>query len=371
MRKRQETPRPKLLPPAGDVHDPDSLYHHMLRYLAHLTERNYSLRTVEIRNEQLRYLIMWCDERGLTRPQQLDRPILEAYQRYLFYYRKKNGEPLSSTNHNQRISAVRQWLHWLVRQGHLLYNPAADLDMPRIEKRLPKAVLSAKEAETVLALPDVKTPLGIRDRAILETLYSTGMRRKELADLQVYNVDQERGTVMIRQGKGKKDRMVPIGERALAWIAKYRDTTRPGFVVGRDEGVLFLTVMGDPLGLIHLSEMIREYVERADIGKQGSCHLFRHTMATLMLENGADTRAIQAMLGHASLESTQIYTHVSILHLKTVHTATHPGKLAQAGQHSLTSDPGSRMRGPGEAGEEPEPTEDDLMTQLDLEAEDE
>jgi len=354
MRKRQESPRVRRFSPAGDVDDPDGLYQHMLRYLAHLTERNYSQCTVEIRNEQLRYLIRWCDERGLKRPQQLDRPILEAYQKHLFYYRKKNGEPLSSTNHHQRICAVRQWLHWLVRQGHLLYNPAADLDMPRVEKRLPKAVLTANEAETILAVPDVRTSLGLRDRAILETFYSTGMRRKELSDLNVQSIDAERGTVMIRQGKGKKDRLIPIGARALAWIAKYRDTARPEWVVGRDGGGLFLNSMGDPMDLAHLSNLVREYVDKAGIGKQGSCHLFRHTMATLMLENGADTRVIQAILGHVSLDSTQIYTHVSIRHLKTIHTATHPGKLAQAGQHALD--------------EGLEPIGDDLLALLDLEA---
>jgi integrase/recombinase XerD len=354
MRKRQESPRVRHFSPAGDLHDPDSLYHHMLRYLAHLTERNYSQCTVDIRNEQLRYLIRWCDERGLTKPQQLDRPILEAYQRHLFYYRKKNGEPLASTNQHQRLNAVHHWLRWLVRQGHLLYNPAADLDMPRVEKRLPKAVLTAIEAEAVLAVPDVRTSLGLRDRAILETFYSTGMRRKELSDLNVQSIDQERGTVMIRQGKGKKDRLIPIGERALAWIATYRDTARPELVVGRDEGALFLTVMGEPMDLAHLSRMVMECVDKAAIGKKGSCHLLRHTMATLMLENGADTRVIQEILGHASLESTQIYTHVSIRHLKVVHTATHPGKLPQAGQHALK--------------EALEPTAEDVLSQLDLEA---
>jgi integrase/recombinase XerD len=359
MRARPD-PSPKLLPPAGDVRDPDSMYHHMLRYLAHLTERNYSLRTVEIRNEQLRYFILWCDERGLTRPQQVDRPILEAYQRHVFYYRKKNGDPIAASNQHQRVNALHQWLRWLVKQGCLLYNPAADLDMPRVEKRLPKAGLSAKEAETVLAVPDVRTALGLRDRAILETFYSTGMRRKELADLTVYNLDTERETVMIRQGKGNKDRVVPIGERALAWIANYRDNARPGFVVGKDEGTLFLNIMGEPLDLQYLTQLIAEYVDRAEIGKQGSCHMFRHTMATLMLENGADIRVIQAILGHSNLETTQIYTHVSIRHLKAVHTATHPGKFAKVGQHAL------------EAGEEPgEPTAEDVLSRLDLEAEEE
>jgi integrase/recombinase XerD len=343
-----------LLPPVGDVRDPGSLYHHMLRYLEHLAERNFSVRTVEIRNEQLRYFIRWCDERGLTRPQQVDRPILEAYQRHLFHYRKKNGEPLAATNQHQRLNAIDHWLHWLTRQGHLLYNPAADLELPKVEKRLPKAFLSAQEAETVLAVPDAGSVLGLRDRAIMEVLYSTGMRRKEVAALTVQSIDPDRGTVMIRQGKGKKDRMVPIGERALAWVAKYQETARPELVMGGDEGILFLNSMGGRLGLGYLTMMIREYVDKAGIGKEGSCHMWRHTMATLMLENGADTRVIQAILGHASLESTQIYTQVSIRHLREVHAATHPGRLAREGEHLAE-------------GSEPP----DLITALGLEGEDE
>jgi len=350
MRKRKDLVRVRRFPPAGDVNDPDSLYHHMLRYMAYLTERNYSQSTVETTNELLRYFILWCDERGVTKTRQLDRPILESYQRYLFYYRKKNGEPLASTNQLARASFVRQWLHWLVKQGHLPFNPAADLDMPRTEKRLPKDVLSAEETEILLALPDVRMPLGLRDRAILETFYSTGMRRKELADLTLRSIDTELGTVMIRQGKGKKDRLIPIGERALAWIASYLELARPALVVGPDEEALFINTMGFPMDLIHLSQIVKEYVDRADLGKRGSCHLLRHTMATLMLENGADTRLIQAILGHERLESTQIYTHVSIRHLKAVHTATHPGRLTKDG---LDAD------------------EEDALFQLDLEAEEE
>jgi integrase/recombinase XerD len=176
-------------------------------------------------------------------------------------------------------------------------------------------------------------PMGVRDRAILETLYSTGMRRRELIGLQLFDLDRERGTVMIRQGKGKKDRMIPIGERALTWIDRYQHEVRPGLVVGRDPAVLstlFLTHLGEPFTPNRLTQLVRGYIQAADLGKSGSCHLFRHTMATLMLENGADIRYIQAMLGHAELSTTQIYTQVSIRKLKEIHTATHPGKLRKA-----------------------------------------
>jgi len=139
--------------------------------------------------------------------------------------------------------------------------------------------------------------------------------------------------VLIRQGKGKKDRMIPIGERALAWVEKYRDEVRPDLTLGDDDGALFLTAQGVAFTPNRLTQLVRWQIDAADIGKRGSCHLFRHTMATLMLENGADVRYIQAMLGHAELSTTQIYTQVSIKMLKQIHSQTHPARLVrQAGQ---------------------------------------
>lgn len=342
-------------PPVGDVRDPDSLYHHMKRYLAHLAEKNYSPRTIETREAYLRYLIAWCDDRSITKPQQIDRPILERYQRHLFYYRKRDGEPLTTRSQHQRIIPLRHWFRWLVRQGHLLYSPAADLELPRMEKRLPKAILSAREAETVIAVPNVGNSAGLRDRAILETFYSTGMRRLELINLTVHNIDAERGTVMIRQGKGKKDRLIPIGERALAWIERYRDSARSELVTGKDDGTLFLSQWGEPFQPNAMTSLVRHYVEKSGVGKKGACHLFRHTMATLMLEGGADIRFIQAMLGHAELSTTEIYTQVSIRLLQSVHAATHPGRMPEAGRHAL----------------ELEPTAEALLEALEREAEEE
>lgn len=159
----------------------------------------------------------------------------------------------------------------------------------------------------------------------------SGIRRLELIHLKLYDIDTERGTIMIRQGKGKKDRMLPIGVRALAWIVKYRDDVRPELACGADDATLFLTTLGEAFAPNRMTQMVREYIDAADTGKRGSCHLFRHTMATLMLENGADIRFIQAMLGHAELSTTQIYTQVSVRKLKAIHTATHPGKPIATG----------------------------------------
>lgn len=355
MLRRRKNQRPK--PPVGDVRDPDSLFHHLQRYLTYLTEKNYSMHTVRTRDNYLRYFIVWCDERGLTRPRQLDKPILERYQRHLFYHRKADGDPLSTSTQHARIIPIRHWLQWLVKEGHLLYSPAMNLELPRMEHRLPKAVLTQKEAEAVLAIPDVGSTVGLRDRAILEILYSTGMRRLELIGLKIHDVDFDRGTVMIRQGKGKKDRLIPVGDRALAWLAAYRDRGRPDLVTGRDQGELFLTELGEEIRPHHLTRLTQIYVDKANLGKRGSCHLWRHTMATLMLEGGADIRFIQAMLGHACLTTTQIYTQVSIRQLKAIHAATHPGKLPDAVRKKLEADP--------------EPTAEDLLAQLDLEAEEE
>lgn len=318
-------------PPVGDTRDPDSLYHHMLRFSAWQREKNYSERTVENREDGLRAFIAWAYERGLTRPQEITRPILERYQRHLFLYRKANGEPLSVRSQHVRTTPIRALFKWLARGNHVLYNPASDLELPRMERRLPRHVLNVREVECVLAQPDLATPIGVRDRAILETFYSTGIRRMELINLGLTDIDAERGTLMVRQGKGKKDRMIPIGSRALAWIGKYTDDVRPELACGLDEGTLFLTTLGEPFVPNRMTQLVRNYVEAADLGKRGSCHLLRHTMATLMLEGGADIRFIQAMLGHAELSTTQIYTQVSIRMLKQIHTATHPGKPIAAG----------------------------------------
>lgn len=196
--------------------------------------------------------------------------------------------------------------------------------MPKLHRRLPRHILSVDEVERLLAQTALHGEIGVRDRAIIETLYSTGMRRMELANLSIYDVDLANGTVLIREGKGKKDRLIPIGERACTWIEKYREDVRPQYVTEPDDGTLFLTEYGEPLHNNRLSDLVRKYLDAAGVTKAGSCHLFRHTMATLMLENGADIRFIQSMLGHAQLSTTEIYTHVSIRKLKEIHTATHP-----------------------------------------------
>jgi integrase/recombinase XerD len=336
MARRGE--RAKRRAPVGDPSDAHGLAAWRARYLEWLRSHNYSEATVVGRDAYLGLFLAWCEDRGLTRPNEITKPILERYQRHLYHHRKPNGQPLSFRSQYSRLIPVRALFKWLTRQNVLLYNPASELELPRLEHRLPKHVLTASEAEAVLAQPDVDDPLGVRDRAILETLYSTGMRRMEVVQLGLFDLDLERGTLMVRQGKGKKDRMVPIGERAAAWIEKYRADVRHQLVMEPDEGVLFLTADGERFSPNGMTALVRGYVVAADLGKRGACHLFRHTMATLMLEGGADIRFIQQMLGHVKLETTQIYTQVSIRQLKQIHTATHPSAKLEGRRSRATAE---------------------------------
>ncbi len=313
--------------PLGDANDPHGWHVLTEAFFEWMVVTNYSPRTIHNRRNYLTYFIRWAMERGLTQPCEVTRATLERYQRYLLHYRKRDGDPLSTRGQHSRLTPLRAFFKWTTRQNHTLYNPASELDLPRLEMRLPKHILTEPEAEKVMGQPDLKDPLGVRDRAMLEVLYSTGMRRMELMNLGLHDIDEERGTVMIRQGKGAKDRMTALGDRAIKWVRRYRDDVRPSLVREPDPGTLFLTNLFEPFTPNRLTQMVRDYIKAADIAKTGSCHLLRHTCATLMLENGADTRFIQQQLGHARLDTTQIYTQVSIRKLKEIHTATHPAKL--------------------------------------------
>jgi len=303
----------------------DPLQAAVARYLEWIAAHGFSEDTVNTRRAYLGYFHEWCRERGLEAPIEITRPILERYQRWLYHYRKTNGQPLGFRTQHTRLQAIKSFFQWMARQNYLLHNPASEIVLPRMEHRLPKYVLTAEEAEQIIQQPDVTDPEGLRDRAILETFYSTGMRRMELANLKVYDVDTDRTTLTIRQGKGRKDRVIPIGERALAWIDKYLQESRPQLLTtGGDDGTVFLTHLGEPFDRRQLTALVRGYLIESKVGKMGGCHLFRHTVATLMLENGADIRVIQEMLGHVKLTTTELYTRVSINLLRQVYSATHP-----------------------------------------------
>ena len=313
---------------------PDALAHNALtRYQSAFHEWEavvaYSPRTVAAQKHAIGRFIAWCDERGLNRPQDITRPILERYQRHVYHHRKANGQPLSVAAQLGLILPLQAWFKWLTKQNHILYNPAADLDLPTRPKALPKGLLSVAQVEEILNGCDITRPEGIRMRAMLEVLYSTGVRRFELAGLKLCDVDTERGAVMVRQGKGAKDRLVPLGDRACAWVDKYLREVRPELATGADDYRLFLDDDARGFTPERIGDLVRRQLTAAGIEHPGSCHLFRVACATHMLENGADIRFIQSLLGHAKLDTTQIYTLVSLAKLKEVHKATHPARLTR------------------------------------------
>ena len=280
--------------------------------------------TISVRRRYLNYFFNWADERGLDRVDDFERPIIESYQRYMYHYRKTNGQPLGLSSQINRLSVVRSFFKWMAQRRFIMHNPAADIEMPKKGIQLPQSVFTLKEVESIMIQPDIKTLDGIKNRAILEIFYSTGIRRSELAGLKLYDYDPERGVLMIRQGKGRKDRVVPIGQRAELWLQKYLDDCRDALLVEPSEQTIFLSTKGTSIPLDCITENMRKYIRMAGIDKKGACHIFRHTAATLMLENGADIRYIQQMLGHSDISTTEIYTRVSIKQLKNVHNLTHP-----------------------------------------------
>ena len=295
------------------------------RYLAWMKATNYSPRTVEGRKTYLEAFAAWCEERGIEDPREVTESHLESYRRHVGRLCRKDGKPLSFRSQRNRLVCVKSFYRWLRKVKAVAFNPMAEFEMPRQEKRLPKAILSEAETLAVLETPDVSTIQGLRDKAILETLYSTGLRRSEVAALAIRDIDSARGLVAVRQGKGRKDRMVAISENAAQWVAKYLEDSRPHLATPESPAtLLFLDDKGRPWRLEYLSALVKRMALKAGLEKTGGCHLFRHACATHMLENGADIRYVQEQLGHSSLQTTQVYAQVSLAKLKEAHAKTHP-----------------------------------------------
>ncbi len=324
--------------PVGPASHAKSLYALLLRFVKWRRERNGSETTLKVQTHHSYRFICWAAERGLYLAGDITRPVLESWQRYLYDYRKRNGEPLSSRTQRTALQPLQVWFSWMAKQGLILANPAADLELPRLEKRLPRTILSVEQVEEIVNLCDLSTLQGIRDRALLELLWSTGIRRGEVANLEIYSADFSRKILTIVQGKGKQDRVIPVGERALWWLERYIVQVRPEILVTPDCKALFLAMDGVAgLTASGITMAVVPYLRASGIDK-GSCHLFRHAMATQMLENGADLRWIQAMLGHRSVESTQIYTQVSIRALQAVHASTHPAEQREENRPGVADD---------------------------------
>jgi len=268
--------------------------------------------------------IEWATTQNIYNLQELDMLVLEGYRRYLNKYRKRNGQPLDISTQYARLITVTKFVKTMDYYDAIDGFFAKKFRLPRIPRRLPKDIPTVEDIERVLDQALIMGRLGLRSRAIIEVFYATGIRRIELVNLNVRDIDFQRQILTVREGKNKNDRNVPIARRALDWVEKYLGELRPKLACLASGEALFLTKEGRRMKPHKVTDMVTKCVNRSGIDKKGSCHLLRHVTATEMLRHGADIRQVQEMLGHSDISSTQIYAHVTIKDLNRVYYETHP-----------------------------------------------
>jgi integrase/recombinase XerD len=292
--------------------DPD---HHLHEYLAHLAvERNLSPRTVESYKRDLDQFIGWLEEQSIELAH-VERATLRTY------LGSRRDQGLSARSSARALSALRGFFRFLVSTQVQTIDPTANLRSPSLWQTVPHT-LTSEEIEALLATPDTSTVLGLRDRAMIETLYATGLRVSELVGLTLERVRLDPGYVRV-VGKGRKERLVPLGESAISWIDGYLERARPELNKNRISE-LFLNHRGGKLTRQGFWKILRGHALQADITSPLSPHIVRHSFATHLVENGADLRSVQMMLGHASLTTTEIYTHVARERLRRLYDEKHP-----------------------------------------------
>jgi integrase/recombinase XerD len=273
--------------------------------------------TLESYRRDVRQFAEWLHDTAGT-------PLLEAHaadlQRHLAWQVGERGRKPRTTS--RLVSSLKRFYQFALREGLRADDPAVDLESPRIPRSLPKT-LSETEVETLLAAPDVGQPQGLRDRAMLETLYASGLRVSELVGLKTVQANLDMGVIRVL-GKGSKERLTPLGEEAIAWIARYQREARPVLLGARKSDALFLTARGGPMTRQAFWGLVKRHARTAGIRIAISPHTLRHAFATHLINHGADLRVVQMLLGHADISTTQIYTHVARERLKSLHRKHHP-----------------------------------------------
>jgi integrase/recombinase XerD len=279
-------------------------------------ERGLAKRTLEAYSRDLVRFFVYLDEGGVIDPRGIDHRHLREYT-----YRLKD-EGLAPTSIRRAQSALRTYFAFLVDEERVDVDPTERLESPRTWRKLPD-VLSRDAVARLVEAPDPDAPFHWRDRAILEILYSSGLRVSEVVDLRLGGIDLDEGVVLVR-GKGSKERLIPLGRPAAAAIERYLREVRPRVSTGRGEGRVFLSARGRPLSRQTVWSLVARSARAAGIDRKVSPHTLRHTFATHLLEGGADLAAVQELLGHVDISTTQIYTHVDRRYLTEVHRAHHP-----------------------------------------------
>ncbi|MEW6277775.1 MAG: tyrosine-type recombinase/integrase [Candidatus Eremiobacterota bacterium] len=294
------------------------------RFCDWMTVKQWSPRTVKTYACILGRFLNWLAARRVGELSQVTRTTLQDYRMHLFYERTR-GRALAPVSQVRRLSAVKTFFRFLEGEGWLLVDPAAGLELPRVPRTLPRTLLSESEVLQILEAPDIRRPLGLRDRALLELLYSTAVRNSELRSLTLEDVHADGRLLVVRQGKGGKSRVVPLGEEAVFWLGRYLERGRPRLVRSSSERVLFVGQHGQALrSTWGLAQLVARAARRAGLTRPVTPHAFRHACATHMLRHGAGLRHLQELLGHASAGTTQRYTRVEVSDLRRVHRRCHP-----------------------------------------------
>ena len=295
----------------------------LIAFVKHMKVKNYARATLNGYSRYLGQFFHYLRANEITRLTGVTRNTLTSYQRKLMELHSKGENTIATVS--IKIRAVKRFFEYLESSNLILINPAEHIKEPKKESRLPKAVLTEDEALKILDMPDLATMIGIRDRAVLEVFYSTGIRLEELVNLTIYDCDLQGGTLRVNKGKFAKDRVVPLGKHAIRFLKEYVMHIRLRYTK-KDKTVtnLFVTQAGHPLATQTIQQMVRNYAKKARIGKHVTPHVFRHTFATQLVRNGADITAVRKMLGHSRLSVTQIYTKVAGVDVRKTHNESHP-----------------------------------------------
>jgi integrase/recombinase XerC len=287
------------------------------QFLIYMTaERNFSPLTIELYKREIEEFGAFLKSQGLETWSQADRTVA---RRYLAMLAAKGYAKASMA---RRVAELHSFYRFMLREGLLKENPLAALKAPKAEKRLPE-FLTAQETVALLTIPDIRTPLGLRDRAILEMLYASGMRVSELIGLKAGDITPSQGEALV-WGKGAKERIVLVGRPALRALETYLREGRPKLLGHKQSNAIFLNRLGDPFSVRGVQRLLDDASHAAGLTRTITPHTLRHTFATHLLDGGADLRMVQELLGHASVSTTQIYTHVTQAHARRVYLNTHP-----------------------------------------------
>jgi len=299
------------------------------RYLVWRRAMGTSPRTLPNLRSILQLFTAWAQDRDITTIEQLTPDLFSAYQQELTFRLNREGRPIALGTQLQHLGVLRALGRYLVEQDFLIADPTKRIRLPQRPKPLPRVIPDVDEAIRLIETRVGEPLASSRDRAILELLYSTGLRRSEVSHLNVGDLDLVGGYCWVREGKGKKDRVVPLGKIACQQLEVYLDAVRPVLLKGQEHGALFLNRRGGRLSGQGIYEVVRRAVASAKLSRKITPHALRHAAATHMLKNGAPLRHLQEFLGHASVETTQVYTRITIPELKAIHAKYHPREQQQ------------------------------------------